>query len=108
MTDLAAQSKRKIAETAAQMLAGTISFIVGARRISRFGYEAGIHDDPDILPFIGIDSETDALPLDPEIRRHWSPVALEKLQPEIDRAEEWAKQFGTPYCERLVTRFTVR
>ncbi len=108
MTVLAAQSKRKIAETAAQMMAGTVSFIVGARSICQFGYEAGIHDDPDILPFVGIDSETDALPLDSELRRLWSPVALEKLQPEIDRKEEWARQFGTPYCERLVIRFNVK
>jgi hypothetical protein len=47
----------------------------------------------DFRPFIGIDSETEALPFG-KMRAHWQPAALEALQPEIDRMETWAQQFG--------------
>jgi len=102
------QSRLRIVETVAQMLAGSLSFIEGARRISGLRFDAEIPDDPDIVPFVMIDSETDALPLDPEVRKRWSPLALEKLQIEIDQAETWARQVGAPHCENLRARFQER
>jgi len=60
---------------------------------------------PDLLPFVRIDSETEALPLG-EMRVHWQQTALEGLQPEIDRMEAWARRFGEPYCRNLVARFS--
>ncbi len=105
MTARAMQSRQKIVKIATEMLAGSLSFIEGARQIVQLQFAAELSDDPDIRPLIGIDSETDALPLDPEIRKHWASDALEKLKPEIDKAETWARQVGTPHCEHLIARF---
>jgi hypothetical protein len=58
-----------------------------------------------LLPFVGIDSETEALPFG-EMRAHWQPAALEALQPEIDHSEAWARRFGEPYCRKLMARFS--
>jgi hypothetical protein len=58
-----------------------------------------------LLHFIGITSETDALPIG-EMRAHWQAVALEVLQPEIAKKEARAQQFGEPYCRNLVERFS--
>lgn len=104
MTPWAIQSRHKIVETAAQMLACSLSFIEGARQITRLRSGAEIHDDPDILPFVAIESETDELPSNSE-RKLWSAAALEKLRPAIDKAEAWARQVGSPHCERLIARF---
>jgi hypothetical protein len=97
--------QRKIAETAGEMLAGTPSFIEGARRINGLRVKAQLLDfDPDIAPFIAIDSETDALPLG-SVRKLWKPEALKKLQPEIERLERWAGQHGRLSCQKLIERF---
>jgi hypothetical protein len=99
------EARRKIAQICSAMLEGSTSYIVGARQIVRLRFDARLEHDPDILPFVGADSETDALPLSEDIKRLWSPNALEKLQPEIDRAEQWARNFLEPRCQALVTRF---
>jgi hypothetical protein len=98
--------RREIVETATEMLAGSISFIAGARRITAIGFRAGLDNDGDMIAFVGADSETDTLPIDPEIRKLWSPIALEQLQPEIDKAEAWAAEFLTPHCEQLIAKLT--
>jgi hypothetical protein len=101
----ASEAQQKIAETARDMLSGAMSFIEGARLINRLRWAAELAEfDPDILPFIGIDSETDALPLG-EVRKHWAPEALAKLQPEIERLEKWARDFGRLNCQNLIDRF---
>ena len=99
------QAKAAIARAAQDMLDGHLPFIEGARLILRLAAEAELstHDD-DILPFVGIDSETDAFPFGP-VRELWNKEALAKLQPEIDRTEQWAREFGRPYCQPLIDRF---
>jgi hypothetical protein len=105
MTPREVQLLHKIVEAAAQMAAGSLSFIDGARQITRLRSSiAELTDDPDIRAFVLIESETDELPSNSE-RHLWSADALEKLQPAIDRAEGWARQVGTPHCERLIARF---
>jgi hypothetical protein len=36
---------------------------------------------------------------------HWAPEALANLQPEIERLEKWARDFGEPSCQRIIDRF---
>jgi hypothetical protein len=99
------KARREIVDAAGRMLAGSLSYVEGARLVVRLHWDAEIDQfDPDILPFVGIDSETDALPLG-TFRMGWSPEALGKLQPEIDRAEEWAPKYARAHCEALVRRF---
>lgn len=97
-------ARREIGKTAKAMLSGATSFIEGAREIRRLAHEHGLRDDADIIVFVAIDSETDALPFG-ELRSMWNTEALAKLQPEIDSAEAWAREVGTAACERLVQRF---
>jgi hypothetical protein len=98
-------ARRVIFEAAQDMLAGKLSYIEGARKIcaARFSWKLD-EWDPDLRPFVGIDSETDSLPFG-EMRSHWQAAALEALQPEIDRKEAWARQLGEPHCRNLVKRF---
>lgn len=97
-------ARQQIIQTAQSMLDGTLSFIEGARLIGHLRWEAGFPDfDPDILPFVAIDSETDALPIG-DVRKLWAPDALQKLQPEIEQSEKWARDIGYPYCQKLIDR----
>ncbi len=89
------------------MLDGELSYIEGARQIAALRFSAGMEDDPDILPFVGIDSETDALPVG-KVRELWKSSALESRQADIDRAEAWSMKFGQRHCQNLVERLVLR
>jgi hypothetical protein len=88
------------------MLEGTLSFIEGARKLvaaidaSRIDWR-----DVDLLPFVGIASETDALPFG-EMRMHWQAAALEALEPKVTRFEIWARGIGNSPCRNLIRRFS--
>lgn len=104
----AQEARGEIVRTARDMLSGALSFIEGARLICQLRSRAKLADlDPDILPFLGIYSETDALPIG-DVRRLWAPEALARMQPEIDRLEQWARNFGTPKCQTLIDRFSAK
>jgi hypothetical protein len=99
-------ARRAILAAAQEMLAGQVSYIEGARRIHSAMWTAKIDEwDPDLVPFIGIVSETDALPTE-QTKSLWQAAALQRLQPEIDRLEVWARQFGEVHCHNLVERFS--
>ena len=98
-------ARRSILNAAQDMLAGKLSYIEGARKIVAAATTARLDErDADLLPFVGIDSETDALPFG-EMREHWQAAALLGLQPEIDQKETWARGFGELHCRNLVKRF---
>jgi hypothetical protein len=97
-------ARRMIVKSAHDMLAGKL--IEGARRIVAAATAARLDErDTDLRPFIGIDSETDALPVG-EMRKHWQPVALVALQSEINEKEAWAREFGEIHCRSLIDRFS--
>jgi hypothetical protein len=96
-------ARLEILETIKRILSKDSSTIEGARIISRCRFKARLEDDADILPFVGIDSETDALPLGHD-QVHWQALALADLQPEIERAETWARTIATGYCQSLLAR----
>ena len=99
------ESRRAIFDAAQDMLAGRLTYIEGARKIFAAWWTSKLDEgDADFLPFVGIVSETDALPFG-EMRAHWQQAALEALQSEIDRKETWAREFGESHCRSLVARF---
>jgi hypothetical protein len=100
------KARRAILDAAQDMLAGRLTYVEGARKIVAAWWASKLDEgDADFLPFVGIASETESLPLG-KMRAHWQPAALEALQSEIDRMEAWARQFGEPYCRNLVARFS--
>jgi hypothetical protein len=101
---LFAEAWRDISAIARNILVGDISPIEGARAIVRSAHMDDLEWDEDVIPFVAIDSETDALPFG-EVRALWKPESLEKLQPAIDSAEAWAREIAIPHCLKLVERF---
>ena len=98
-------ARQKIAATAAGMLEGSLSFIEGTRRIAALRWPTKLDQfDPDILPFVAADSETDTLPLG-KTRELWSPEALKGLEPEFEQKEQWTRESCQEACIRLIERF---
>jgi hypothetical protein len=102
-----AEARRRIVEACQNMLGGKLSFIEGAREVLSFQEEAKLPDlDDDLLPFMGIVSETDSFPIGEQQRALWQPATLAALQPEIDQKEAWSRDFGEAACRRLIERLS--
>lgn len=98
--------RQRIVKTAQAMLDGEMTYLLGARALATLRYDAEVeNDDADFMLFVAIDSDTDDFPLG-LVRELWDQSALEKLQPQIDEAENWAKKHAEPSCAKLVARFS--
>jgi hypothetical protein len=82
------------------VLAGEIAPLEGARafRASSPVWTARLENDPDVIAIIAVAEETEVLPLGDQ-RRDWQALALIDLQPEIDRAQAWAKEVLPPHLQ---------
>ncbi|MFC5321781.1 hypothetical protein [Bradyrhizobium oligotrophicum] len=97
------RARETIIETARQILAEEVSPIEGARLIVACRMFARLESDRDILPFVGIDSETETLPLGKD-RHHWRSGSLAELAPAIEAAQAWALKIAIRPCENLLQR----
>jgi hypothetical protein len=98
------RERKKLVDIVRRMLNGEVSFLDGALMIPASSTLEIDEFDVDFIPFIAINSESDRLPLG-EVRRHWQPEALAKLQPEIDSTEKWAREIASQHCQRIIERF---
>ena len=60
--------------------------------------------DPDFSVFVGVDSQTDHLPVDGE-RNNWGEEALKRKDIEIAEAEAFHKDSVMIGCKKLIERF---
>lgn len=91
-----------------RMLDGSLPYLEGSRTIARLRFDAAVDEwDPDIVPFVGVVSETDSLPIGDQ-RKFWSAANRERLQPRIDEAERWAKGILESHCRNFIERFGAR
>jgi hypothetical protein len=80
------QNRIHILHVAKELVEGRIGVIAAARELRQFyGEEAQLADL--LLTFVGIDSETDDLPVG-GVRKEWSRDALERKDREIAAAEQ--------------------
>jgi len=97
--------RKRVVATAEAMLAGQLGIIAGSRQLTRLQRDVTtINLDPDFRIFVGIVSETDALPLGNQ-RRFWNPVALQTQDQEISKAEDHFRESALKGCRVLVARF---
>ena len=103
----------KIIAICEAMLNGEIGVIAGSRILNRLEFEllnyprGQFHRDEDFIPFVGIDSETDHLPVDRE-RENWSDEALARKDKQIADSEAHHKTSAFAACRKLIERFDVR
>lgn len=97
----------KIVAICESVLNEEIGVIAGSRRIKGLGFELFDDHDQDFMTFVGIDSETDHLPVDRE-RKNWSVEALERKDKEIAELEAAFKTVAFEACQKLILRFNFR
>jgi len=97
---------RAIVAVARGLIAGRVSYVDGARTILGLKHQAGLPDDPGFDAFALIRSETDHLPIGSQ-RELWSEEAWRAKEPDVRRAEEWARRVANAEAQHLVERFGV-
>ncbi len=98
----------RVVETAKKLLNNKIGIIEGARILSSLRHDITDETerlDPDFVLFVGIDSETDSLPVGKE-RRNWAAYALVEKDKEIQQAEDFYRDKVMAACKVLIDRFS--
>src|SRR4051812_7924138 len=97
--------QQRIVDVASAILRGELGIIEGSRQLCSLQFRVSSLDhNPDFLSFVGIDSETDHLPVG-DVRRHWAADALARKDIEIRKAEAFYRDHAIAGCERLLARF---
>jgi hypothetical protein len=100
-----AKQMKRVSELAHGMLDGSINYLEGAIEISSLRHEVEAQEiDPDFDIFVGIESEIGNLPIG-SCRQHWSKEALDRHEPEIEKALKWARENSLNACKSLAERF---
>jgi hypothetical protein len=106
MTDLEKSQRAKAIATATEMITDKMGIIAGARILATLRFEVGVtEDDEDFLTFVVIDSETDDLPIDQQIREHWATEALQEKDVEVNRCENLYRQDAIQACKNIIKRW---
>lgn len=99
---LASESDHRRAKEAAQaVLDGRITVLEAVRALVSLAHTDAIADVEDRKLIIGIESETDQLPVG-EVRKLWASYALKEKDVEIARAEELYRADFLETCRRIV------
>ena len=103
----------KIVAICEAILNEEIGVIAGSRILNKLEMElhhcevVQFDRDEDFTPFIGIDSETDHLPVDRE-RANWSAEALGRKDKQIAESEAFYKDSAFAACRNLIARFDMK
>lgn len=90
-----------ILRIAKQLIAGQIGVIAASRKLGYLRHEVEPQLAKILLTFTGIDSETDALPVG-EVRKEWSPDALQRKDKEIAEAEDFYRDSAIDAATEIV------
>ncbi len=99
----AIQSQR-VVKLATQILREELGVIEGVRQLTRHLNRNENLEDEDILSLIGVDSQSDHLPIG-DVRKHWDPKALEEKDQEIAEFEADFKDTVFETCKRLIKKY---
>src|SRR4051812_35764003 len=90
----------KIVAAARSILSGDLGIVTGARQLAKWRFDVGAEHDPDFMFFVGLDSETDHLPVG-DVRCHWNPEALKQKDEELRSLEATFREEALRSCHRL-------
>lgn len=100
-----AMQRRHVAAVARQILSREVDIFDASLEIAGLRGELEIDFcDDDLMAFVLVVSETDALPVGVEAL-NWSEEALARKDPQVRHAREWAFNTLRQPCENLITRF---
>src|SRR5262245_59172783 len=95
------QASAKIVAAAQRILSGELGIVAGARQLSSLRFDVGAEKDADFAFFVGVDSETDHLPVG-EVRQKWSSDALRAKDEELQAFEASVRNEALRVCQSLI------
>lgn len=99
------ESAAEVLMVARRMLDGDLDLIEGCRLLVHHLREVGIAREPDALTILGIESETDHLPIGDE-RARWHPAALAQKDRERDEYVDRVRPELMDACRSIVSRLS--
>jgi hypothetical protein len=97
--------QKEIVEICDAVIHGNAGVIFASRKLRDLHYQMFDNVDDDFRIFIGIESETDELPIGDE-RQYWDAAVLTEKDKEIAEYEKKAEKDVIESCRRLIDRFT--
>lgn len=92
-------------EIAKKILDRRIELLDGVRSLSALRFDVGVQDDDeDFLSFSSVASEMDNFPGSDQ-RSMWSIEALQKIDPELKKAQDFYRQEIEKSCTSIIKRF---
>jgi len=104
--DFQVSRRDELLAIAKAILEGEIGVIRGLRLVQSFRFDLADELDPDFMTFVGVDSDTDHLPVDDE-RENWSQEALDRKDVEIAEAQAFHREKVFQACRHLINRFHI-
>jgi len=98
------ERRKEMVRVARHILDGSIGIVAGARKITRLRFPSRADKDNEILVFVGIDSESDHLPIG-DVRQHWSADALKAKDAELQAYEARVRERAFRACQSLIARY---
>jgi hypothetical protein len=93
-----------IVGTAQAILRKELGIIEGARKICPYRFKVQAENDKDFIFFVGLDSETDNLPIG-DVQRRWSQDSLEQKKGEIENRENDYRERALEACNNLISKY---
>ena len=97
----------KVVATAKCILSGELSIVAGARQFSGLRFDVGAQYDSDFIFFVGVDSETDHLPVG-EVRSRWNSNVLKAKDAELQLYEASVRERAFEVCRSLIKKYETR
>ncbi|MBV9467666.1 MAG: hypothetical protein JOZ57_00295 [Abitibacteriaceae bacterium] len=99
--------RQEMIAVAEQMLAGKIGILIGSRQLAVLGSHTELYHTEIFRVFIGIDSQTDDLPLGPS-RAYWNEAVLKAKDQEIAAYEASVKEAALKACLQLINSYKIQ
>ncbi len=98
------RARKEVVLVAQSVLSGSCGIVEGARQLSGLAHRLAAENDPDFTFFIGVDSETDHLPIG-DVRQRWAADALRKKDEELISLEGFFRADALCACRNLILKF---
>jgi Protein of unknown function (DUF2489) len=96
-----------VVTTAEAILVENLGIIEGARKLFHLRSKIKAEDDKDFVFFVGLDSETDHLPIG-NVQKHWSQSALTSKKEEIESCENYYREQAFQACRNLIKKYKLQ
>jgi len=95
-----------VVKTCRAVIDGDVGVIAASRKLRDLHYQMFQNVDDDFRIFIGIESETDHLPVGDE-RQYWNAAVLSEKDKEIAEYEDNKMKVVIESCKELIDRFAI-